>query len=155
MNLCYLALGSNLDSPERQLRRAIATLKKLPCSQLIQAAPIFHSKAWGRKSVPDYCNTVIELRTRLLPQQLLWHCHKIEHQSGRLRRVRWGARTLDIDILLYDDQTINTPTLSIPHPRMEQRDFVLVPLMEIAGGEFQIRGVKLSTLIERLTKAGP
>ena len=129
---CYLGLGSNLDSPERQLRRAIAALGKLPYSHITQVASFYHSKAWGRKAQPDYCNTVLALKTRLSPEQLLYYCQKIESQQGRIRKVRWGARTLDIDILFYDSQKINSPTLQIPHPRLHERDFVLLPLREIA-----------------------
>jgi 2-amino-4-hydroxy-6-hydroxymethyldihydropteridine diphosphokinase len=131
MTLCYLGLGSNLDSPERQLRRAIAALGKLPYSYVIKVASFYHSQALGRKAQPDYCNTVVALHTLLCPEQLLFYCQKIERQQGRIRKIRWGARTLDIDILLFGSQKINTLKLKVPHPRLKQRDFVLVPLREI------------------------
>ncbi len=132
MTLCYLGLGSNLSSPERQLRQAIKNLRLLPATHLLRIAPFYHSKAWGRKSMPDYRNTVIAVKTRLSPQSLLAHCHKIERKQGRTRKIRWGSRTVDIDILLFGQQKINTARLQIPHPRLQERDFVLVPLLKIA-----------------------
>lgn len=124
----WLALGSNLDSPERQLRQAINLLRKLPQSSLSAVAPIYKNKAIGRKALPDYCNTVVLINTSLTPTQLLKQCQKIEKQQGRVRKVRWGSRTLDIDILYYGNRTIKTPKLEIPHPRIHERDFVLIPL---------------------------
>jgi len=132
MTLCYLALGSNLNSPERQLRQAIEALRSLPLSNLSKVASFYRSKAWGRKLQPPFCNTVVAIHTRLSPQQLLYFCQKIECKQGRVRKVRWGARTLDIDILTYGSQKIKTLDLVIPHPRMHERDFVQIPLLEIA-----------------------
>ena len=132
MTICYLGLGSNLDSPERQLRFAIELIRKLPDSHLIRVANFYRNEAWGRKSQPKFCNTVVALHTRLSPQELLKFCHKIEQKQKRVRKTRWGARTLDIDLLLYGSLQINTPKLTIPHPRMHEREFVLKPLLEIA-----------------------
>lgn len=123
-----LSLGSNLESPERQLRMAIKRLGKLPQSFLYAVAPFYKNKAVGRKSQPDYCNTVVLLNTRLTPMELLRQCQRIENQQGRVRTTRWGSRTLDIDILYYGDLTIKSPELEIPHPRIQERDFVLIPL---------------------------
>lgn len=131
MNRCYLGLGSNLNSPERQLRLALSSLRKLPKSYLSQIAPFYFNKAWGRKGMPDYCNTVIELKTKLSPFLLLKYCQQIEIKQGRQRKVRFAARTLDIDILSYDNRKITNPKLSLPHPRMHKRDFVLIPLSQM------------------------
>ncbi|WP_131783028.1 2-amino-4-hydroxy-6-hydroxymethyldihydropteridine diphosphokinase [Legionella gresilensis] len=129
---CYLALGSNLNSPERQLRLAIKHLQALPNSYVIKVAPFYANKAWGRKSQPKFYNTVVALLTTLPPEKLLVACQAIENKQGRVRRVKWGARTLDIDILLYDKKTIKKPSLTIPHPFLLYRDFVLNPLLKIA-----------------------
>lgn len=129
---CYLALGSNLRSPARQLRRAIQQLRKLPQLSVIKIARFHHSKAWGRKIQPNFLNTVIEIHTSLTPEKLLKQCQKIECLQGRLRELKWSARTLDIDILLYGQKCIDKPGLSIPHPRMLERNFVLIPLLDIA-----------------------
>lgn len=128
----YLALGSNLRSPERQLRQAVRRLKKLPKTSVMTLSDIHFSPAVGRRAQPPYCNSVIEIRTCLPPQTLLRHCLAIEKKQQRVRKVRWGARTLDIDILLYGQQTIHNHCLTIPHPRMHERDFVLNPLFSIA-----------------------
>lgn len=144
--ICYLGLGSNLNSPERQLRRAIDALRKLPDSYIAQVASFYRSEAWGRKAQPKFCNTVVALQTRLPPQRLLDYCQKIEQQQRRVRKIKWGSRTLDIDILLYGSQNINTMTLKIPHPRIKERDFVVLPLLEIAPS-ITINGLSLNRLI--------
>ncbi|CEK10636.1 2-amino-4-hydroxy-6-hydroxymethyldihydropteridine diphosphokinase [Legionella hackeliae] len=149
MNLCYLSLGSNLSSPERQLRTAIETLRRLPATSLLKVATLYRSKAWGRKSQPDFVNTVVMLQTTLTPQQLLAECQKIEKQQGRVRKVKWGSRTLDIDILLYGSLTKKTKPLILPHPRIHLRDFVFVPLLEIASQPITLNGKELTKLIEK------
>jgi 2-amino-4-hydroxy-6-hydroxymethyldihydropteridine diphosphokinase len=132
MTLCYLGLGSNLNSPERQLRKALEALRLLPQSNIIKVARIYHSKAWGRKAQPHFANTVVALNTILTPQRLLYLCQQIELKQGRIRKVRYGSRIIDIDILFYGEQTICSRTLIIPHPRIKERDFVIIPLLEVA-----------------------
>jgi 2-amino-4-hydroxy-6-hydroxymethyldihydropteridine diphosphokinase len=132
MTLCYLALGSNLGTPARQLRCAIQKIRKLPGTHLLKIASFYTSTAWGKKIQPTFCNTVVAIQTNLPPKALLAHCLRIEKSQGRKRSVKWGARTLDIDILLYGQKEIHYPNLSIPHPRLLERDFVLIPLLEIA-----------------------
>jgi 2-amino-4-hydroxy-6-hydroxymethyldihydropteridine diphosphokinase len=132
MNLCYLALGSNLKSPERQIRLALKALRHLPSTHLLAVANLYRSKAWGRKGQANFYNTVVLLITRLPPKKLLLKCQEIERKQGRVRHVRWGSRTLDIDVLIYGKRTIKSPLLTIPHPRMYSRDFVMVPLKEIS-----------------------
>lgn len=134
MTLCYLGLGSNLRSPERQLRRATLLLNKLPRSVVVAASKIHSSKPCGPRSQPPYCNMVISIHTSLSAQQLLTYCQRIEDKHQRLRKKRWGARTLDIDLLLYGHYSINSHNLVVPHPEMINRDFVLVPLLEISPG---------------------
>ena len=132
MTACYLGLGSNLRSPERQLRQAINKLHKLPRSVVTKISSLYFSKPCGRRSQPPYCNMVIGIHTSLTAKDLMNQCHRIEKNQQRIRKARWGARTLDIDLLLYGDHAINRADLIIPHPRMTQRDFVLAPLLEIA-----------------------
>ena len=132
MTACYLGLGSNLRSPERQLRQAINKLQKLPRSVVTKISSLYFSKPCGIRHQPPYCNMVIGIHTSLTAKDLLNQCHRIEKNQQRGRKRRWGARTLDIDLLLYGEHVINTADLIIPHPRMTQRDFVLAPLLEIA-----------------------
>lgn len=132
MTVCYLGLGSNLNKPQRQIRIGIKALSGLPRTSIQKIAGFYHSTPWGSNSVlPNYVNTVVELKTKLSPHGLLHYCQQIENQQGRVRKKKYGARTLDIDILLYGKLTIISPTLTIPHPYMTCRDFVLVPLTEI------------------------
>jgi 2-amino-4-hydroxy-6-hydroxymethyldihydropteridine diphosphokinase len=147
MTLCYLGLGSNLDSPERQLRQACHALRQIPGSRICKIASFYLSKPWGRKAQPAYYNTVVSLETSLNPHQLLYFCRKIEDQQGRIRKIRWGSRTLDIDILLYGSQTVNRLKLKIPHPRLHERDFVFIPLLEIADKPIMINGKSLQELV--------
>ncbi|OCH98520.1 2-amino-4-hydroxy-6-hydroxymethyldihydropteridine diphosphokinase [Legionella jamestowniensis] len=149
MNLCYLSLGSNLNSPERQLRKALQTLRTLPSTHLLQVATLYRSEAWGRKRQPDFVNTVAMLQTSLTPQQLLKECQKLEKKHGRVRTVHWGSRTLDVDILLYGSLKINSKQLKLPHPRLHLRDFVFVPLIEIAAKPIQLQGKLLAELIQK------
>lgn len=128
MNNVLLGLGSNLKSPERQMRQALNALKSLPQTVLLGYAPFYHNPAWGRKAQPSYVNTVALLVTRLPPLLLLHCCQAIETVQGRVRTTKWGARTLDIDILFYGTRSIDHPLLTVPHPYIQLRPFVHQPL---------------------------
>lgn len=132
MITCYLAIGSNLGCPQRQIRLAIQKLRMLPRTKLVKCASIYRSKSWGRQQQPDFYNTVVAITTTLPAPLLLKKCQEIENAQGRLRRLRWGSRTLDIDILLYGSLTSKTAKLTLPHPYLLRRDFMYVPLLEIA-----------------------
>ena len=129
---CFIALGSNLDDPASQLRRAVQQLHALPQTQLQHISPVYQNPAIGPGEQPDYLNAVIALDTKLSPHELLHALQTIENQQGRRREIRWGARSLDLDILLYGDLQLPAPDLEIPHPRMLLRNFVLYPLHDIA-----------------------
>lgn len=131
MNICYIGLGSNQKSPERQIRRAIESIKNLPHTSVLKVSTLYWTKAWGLQVQQDFCNVMLELSTLLQPCLLLEHCQRIEKKQGRIRKKRWGPRTLDIDIILYGNRIINSKNLKIPHPYMLERDFVLKPLLEI------------------------
>jgi len=138
--LCYLAIGSNLDHPREQISRALQTISNHPAITLLKQSPWYGSKAIGPGKQPDYLNGVIEIETSLSPEQLLQALQKIETDQGRTRDVRWGARTLDIDILLYGQEQLHSDTLVIPHPGVSEREFVLYPLHEIADPGLEIPG---------------
>jgi len=127
----YIGLGSNLDRPRSQVKQAIIALAGLPETRVVQDAGYYVSRPMGPEDQPDYINTVVQIETRLSPQQLLDACLRIEHQQGRIRTRHWGERSIDLDILLYGDQRIETDTLTIPHPGITQRDFVYLPLLAI------------------------
>lgn len=148
MSTAFVALGSNLSDPPRQLRDAVRAIRRLPRSRLRAVSSVYRSRAVGPGPQPDYLNAVARLETSLAPQALLEALQAIEQAQGRERRQRWGPRTLDLDLLLYDDQCIASTTLTIPHPRMEQRNFVLYPLRDAAGGNWELPdGRVLDTLL--------
>lgn len=128
----YIALGSNLQHPLEQVNKALRQIAALPHSKLICHSSWYRSKAVGPGDQPDYINGVCKLSTTLDAIDLLHALQAIEQQQGRERLQRWAARTLDLDILLYENQLISLPELEIPHPRMKQRNFVLYPLYEIS-----------------------
>ncbi len=131
MCVCYLGLGSNLKYPKRQLQHAIASLRKLPRSIMTGISNIYVNPPMGVKAQPMFYNQVMQINTSLPPLQLLKHCKQIEQDQGRVYRKKWGSRTIDIDILLYGDRIIKTRQLTIPHPELLNRDFVLIPLLEL------------------------
>jgi len=138
MDKVFIGLGSNLDEPLAQLKKALAALKKMNDSQLINVSHFYRSLPMGPQDQPDYINAVAELKTKLSAEQLLGALQKIENEQGRVRQQRWGPRTLDLDILLYGNEVINTERLTVPHYGMKERNFVLYPLSELINGDFNI-----------------
>ena len=132
MSLAYVALGANLVDPAAQVRAALVALSKLPDSHLRRASSLYRTAPIGSQDQPDYINAVVALETTLSPDALLTALFEIETQFGRRRDYHHAPRTLDLDLLLYDDQTIDTQRLQVPHPRMHLRAFVMKPLLEIA-----------------------
>jgi 2-amino-4-hydroxy-6-hydroxymethyldihydropteridine diphosphokinase len=132
MTLAYVGLGANIGEPRRQLQAAIEELKQLPDSAVLLASGLYRSAPLGHVDQPDFLNAVVQIDTRLRPEALLERLQEIEGRHGRQRPFAGAPRTLDLDLLLYGDQTIDTPRLKVPHPRMHQRAFVLKPLAEIA-----------------------
>lgn len=132
MPLAYIALGANLDDPLAQLRAALDALAALPGSRLLRTSSYYRTAPVGAPGQPDYVNAVAALETALAPEALLAALLAIEHDFGRQRAYHNAPRTLDLDLLLYDDLVIDRPHLQIPHPRLHLRAFVLVPLAEIA-----------------------
>jgi len=132
MTRCYLGLGSNLQSPIHQLQRAITALRQLPHSRLVGLSSIYFNAPVSLCAQPMFYNMVIALNTSLSPHRLYHYCQQIERRQGRVRKKKWGARVIDIDLLLYGQQTVHTHVLQIPHPYMLKRPFVLTPLLELA-----------------------
>lgn len=150
MTTAYIGLGSNLHDPLQQLRRAVRSLAALPVTRLEELSAIYRSAAVGPGQQPDYLNAVARLDTAIPAPDLLAHLHRIEADQGRERRQRWGARTLDLDLLLYGDTTSEQDALTLPHPRMAQRDFVLVPLRDACGENLLLPdGRELDTLLRQ------
>ena len=139
----FLGLGANLGDAPRTVQQAIAAIAQWPQSELAAASSLYRTAPVDATG-PDYINAVVHVRTGLSPQTLLAACRALEQAAGRERPYRNAPRTLDVDVLLYGDAQICTPELTVPHPRMAQRAFVLVPLAEIAPelvGVEQLRAV--------------
>jgi 2-amino-4-hydroxy-6-hydroxymethyldihydropteridine diphosphokinase len=135
VTIAYIALGSNLAHPRRQLARAVTELSRLPRTRVVAVSPNYVTEPLGTaEAQPDYVNAVAAVRTTLAPRALLARLNAIERHHGRRRdaRARNAARTLDLDLLLYGRRRIAVPHLSVPHPRMHQRAFVLRPLADVA-----------------------
>ena len=128
----YIGLGSNLEQPREQITRAFDELAALPHTSLTARSHLYGSAPLGPQDQPDYVNAVACLHTGLAPLELLDALQAIEQSHRRVRERHWGPRTLDLDILLYADQSIDLPRLQLPHPHMHERSFVLQPLSEIA-----------------------
>jgi len=131
----WVSLGSNQGEPVRQLDAALEELNDLPGCRVQRHSRIYRSLPWGPvKDQPDFANAVAEVDTGLLPHELLMALQTLENDHGRERHERWGPRTLDLDLLLYDDLIMSTDDLTLPHPHMHERAFVLVPLADLAPG---------------------
>lgn len=157
----YVGLGSNLDTPQKHVCDAIHDIGQSPSISLVEASPLYKSEPMGTEDPqgeeqPDYINAVIQIKTTLEPLALLDALQDIERQHGRLRNgVRWGPRTLDLDILLYDEQWLEEQRLTIPHYGMAQRNFVLYPLLDITGSSLEIPLLgNLATLLKSCPDTG-
>lgn len=129
----YLSLGANLGDRALTLQGAVAAIAALPHTRLGACSSVYETEPWGPADQPPYLNLALQIHTALPPLPLLDALQAIERAHGRTRGTRWGARTLDIDILLYDLRRIEHPRLTVPHPRLALRNFVLCPLVEIAA----------------------
>lgn len=153
MPVTYLALGSNIGDRLANLRRAVAALS--PVVSVQAQSPVYETPAWGYVDQEPFLNMVLKAETVLAPAALLAHLKRLESELGRTPSFRWGPRLIDIDILLYDELVISTPELTIPHPRLPERAFVLVPLADLAPGLVHpVLGQPISELLAALDRSG-
>ena len=148
---CYIGLGSNLSSPAQQVNAAIVRLNSLPETSLVARSSLYTSQPMGPKNQPDFINAVAKVQTDLEPHALLLELLKLELQLGRKRSVEhvhfsgkqseeelasghWGARVIDLDLLLYGNEVVCSAQLNVPHPGLLERDFVVFPLLELSPG---------------------
>jgi len=132
--LAYIGLGSNLDNPAGQIEQAFELIEELPETRVIARSSLYRSAPFGPVEQPDFINAVVSVMTSLAATTLLEHLQEIECSQGRIRgNVRWGPRVLDLDLLVYGDAVIEKPELMVPHPGIAARNFVLLPLREIAS----------------------
>ena len=131
MSIVYIGIGSNLGDRKEHCLKAVRLFAEKGVV-VRRRSSMYETEPWGVKDQPRFINMVIEAETGLTPEELLGVLKEIEEEVGRMETYRWGPRVIDLDILLYDNLAINTPELTIPHPRMHEREFVLRPLVEIA-----------------------
>jgi 2-amino-4-hydroxy-6-hydroxymethyldihydropteridine diphosphokinase len=151
--LCHIALGANLGDRVEALREATRRIGALPETTIIARSAIYETPPWGMTDQAAFANAVITIRTNLAPEPLLDACLGIETAMGRVRRERWGPRLIDIDLLTHGQTRMKNGRLTLPHPAIAERAFVLVPLLEIAP-EFRIGRTKAKTILSRLDRAG-
>ncbi len=128
----YLSLGANLGNREETLRESVRRIGAAESVELTAVSSVYETEPWGKLDQPRFLNLAVAVETTLSPEALLALAQKIENELGRVRHERWGARTIDIDILCFEGVERNAPDLTLPHPYMTERAFVLVPLAEIA-----------------------
>ena len=145
----FLSLGGNIGDPARAMADALGMIDAEPSTNVVAVSALYRTPPWGKLDQPDFLNAAAELSTRLEPRAILDLCLEAERRLKRVRNERWGPRLIDIDVLTYGEQTIREAGLDIPHPRMLERSFVLVPLAEIAP-DAVIGG---TTLAERVALA--
>jgi 2-amino-4-hydroxy-6-hydroxymethyldihydropteridine diphosphokinase len=145
----YIGLGSNIGDERSNLAKALELLQAVPGVALVKTASYYRSAPLGRTDQDWYLNTVAEVKTSLEPQQLLEALLDIEIRLGRVRTVRWGPRIIDLDLLLWDGVRISSPELILPHPRMTERAFVMVPLAELAP-DLVLEGKTAAALAKKL-----
>jgi 2-amino-4-hydroxy-6-hydroxymethyldihydropteridine diphosphokinase len=155
LTLAYVALGSNLDQPRRQLQRATTALAALPHTHIVARSHDYATPPWGMSDQPEFVNAVVALDTSLTSLELLDVLQSIERAHGRRRDgPRWGPRTLDLDLLLYGGEMREDARLQLPHPHIAERAFVLLPLAEIAR-QLDIPGHgRVDALLARLDSGG-
>ena len=156
MTLAYIAIGSNLASPLEQVNAAITALGEIPHSQIVARSAFYRTPPLGPQDQPDYLNAAVALDTTLDADTLLDHTQRIELAQGRVRKAeRWGPRSLDLDIMLFGDEVINTPRLTVPHYDMHNRGFMLWPLFEIAPEQRFPDGTALRAVLANLGAEKP
>ena len=146
----YIGLGSNLGNKVKNLARALLLIQDIEDVHLITVSSLYQTAPWGKTDQEDFINQVIEIETELLPLDLLHRLQDIEIKLGRQRDVRWGPRTIDLDVLLFGRETIDLEELKVPHPYLLQRLFVLIPLQEIAPELVFPDGSKITEVLNRL-----
>ena len=150
----YVGLGSNLGDRSAHLLLGLSALSRLPQTHLLRLSPVYETEPVGPPQ-PPYLNLVVELETELSPRALLGEMLSIERAQGRERRERWGPRTLDLDLLLYGDLVLKEEDLEVPHPRLHQRAFVLVPLLDLLPeGRHPLLGQSFRELLASLDTSG-
>jgi 2-amino-4-hydroxy-6-hydroxymethyldihydropteridine diphosphokinase len=152
----FIGLGSNLGERESMIRRALDDLARLPSTTLVRASSLYDTEPVGDTDQPGFLNAVAQIETELSARQVLWNLLLIERRLGRVRTRRWGPRVIDLDLLLYGNEVLDQPDLTVPHPELIHRSFVLVPLVELDPLVVHpVTGETLLAHLSRLNNARP
>ncbi len=151
MNKAYLGLGTNMGDKEAYLKEACKIISDNPNINIVKISKVYKTKAWGYTNQDDFLNICIEVDTNLSPEELLEVCHKVENKLNRVRVIRWGPRTIDVDILFFNNIISTDENLILPHPRIKERAFVLIPLMDL-NKELVIDNKTISYYLSNLEK---
>lgn len=149
MHEVYISLGSNMGDKQSHINQAVSLLDAHVSVSQVRLSSLYASAPIGYLEQDDFINAVVEIKTTLRSKDVLLLCQSIEQQLYRKRIKRWGPRTIDLDILLYDDQRVSKPELEVPHPRMHERAFALLPLLELAP-DVRLNGVAASKFLENV-----
>ena len=150
MAVSFIGLGSNMDQPEQHIRKALREVAELEGTEMLAQSSLYLSKPVGPQDQDDFINAVAKLETGLSPLALLDALQAIENEHGRRRIRHWGPRTLDLDLLAYDDECIESERLSVPHPQLQYRSFVLLPWLEIEADWVLPKLGSIRALLENL-----
>ena len=155
MSRAWVGLGSNEGDRLGYIKKALGMLGRISETELVAISPLYDTASTGREGQPRFLNLAVELETGLAPEALLGELQAIEDRCGRIRRERWGPRTLDLDLLIHGEHEIATERLTVPHPRLAERAFVLVPLAELAA-DLTVPGTgkTVRTLLDKLGGPG-
>ena len=149
----YLSLGGNIGDPSITIEETLASLSRRSGIKVVTRSPFYRTPPWGKTDQSDFINACATIRTTLSPTKLLKTCLELEKRMGRQRGERWGPRIIDIDILTYGNETVDEPDLTIPHPMIAERAFVLVPLKDIAP-DFTLGGTHIDELLANVDQSG-
>ena len=152
MNQVYLGIGSNKNHPYFRIYTVLKQINRIKSTNIVKKSSLYVTKPLGPQAQPNFINCVIEIRTNLEPLALLYELQNLERVHNRKKTKRWGPRSMDIDILIYNNLIMNTDKLTIPHPGLKYRDFVLIPLYEIARYGYEIpKYGKITSLVKNLS----
>ncbi|QUG39930.1 2-amino-4-hydroxy-6-hydroxymethyldihydropteridine diphosphokinase [Psychrobacillus sp. INOP01] len=154
INIAFISLGSNIGNRLEYLQQAVRLLQQIEQVKVVNMSSVYETDPVGYEDQAAFLNMVVEIETILTPHELLKKCNEIEAELGRKRDIRWGPRTVDLDILLYNEENMKTQDLIIPHPRMMERGFVLIPLVELQASLVDPESKQLLADVAHVQKEG-
>lgn len=154
MNIAFISLGSNIGNRLEYLQQAVDLLQQIEHVNVANMSSVYETDPVGYEDQAAFLNMVVEIKTILTPHEILKKCNEIEAKLGRKRDIRWGPRTVDLDILLYNEENVKTEDLIIPHPRMMERGFVLIPLVELQANLVDPQSKQLIADVAHVQKEG-